>query len=251
MHRLLRGRPVTCTQGGVVFGSGSGLGGGQSDLLAVPAADFNLHVLPDEIDDEAALLLTDNLGTGWAGAQRADIPPGGTVVVLGIGAVGLCAVRSAYALGAGRVLAVDPVAGRVERAVASGATAVDGPTVEAVLEATQGRGADAVIDAVATDGSLTDAFAAVRAGGTVSVVGIHDLEPFPLPLLMGVYRSITLRMTTAPVHRTWRDLVPLVVHGRLDTTGILTHTYDLADAAEAYAAVAARSAEVLKVRLTT
>lgn len=245
------GDPVTCTAGGVVFGSGSGLGGGQADLLGVPAADFQLHVLPDAIDDEAALLLTDNLGTGWAGAQRADIPAGGTVVVLGLGAVGLCAVRSAIALGAGQVLAVDPVAGRVARAVADGASALDGPTVEAVLAATGGRGADAVIDAVATDGSLTDAFGAVRAGGTISVVGIHDLEPYPLPLLMGVYRSITLRMTTAPVHRTWRDLVPLVTHGRLDTTGIFTHTYALDDAADAYAAVAARSADVLKVRFTT
>lgn len=245
------GNPVTCAAGGQVFGSGAGLGGGQSDLLGVPVADFQLHVLPEdphELDDEAALLLTDNLGTGWAGAQRADIPPGGTVVVLGLGAVGLCAVRSAIALGAGQVLAVDPVAGRRDRAVASGATPVDGDTVQAVMEATGGRGAHAVIDAVANDSSMTDAFAAVRAGGTISVVGIHDLEPFPLPLLMGVYRSITLRMTTAPVHRTWRDLVPLITNGRLDTSGIFTHTYALDDAAAAYAAVAARSADVLKVR---
>jgi 2-desacetyl-2-hydroxyethyl bacteriochlorophyllide A dehydrogenase len=249
------GDPVTCVAGGQVFGSGTGLGGGQSDLLAVPAADFQLLVLPEdpqELDDEAALLLTDNLGTGWAGAQRADIPPGGTVVVLGLGAVGLCAVRSAIALGAGQVLAVDPVVGRRARAVASGATAVvDGPTAEVVMEATKGRGADAVIDCVANDASMTDAFAAVRAGGTISVVGIHDLEPFPLPLLMSVYRSITLRMTTAPVHRTWRDLVPLVANGRIDTSGIFTDTYDLDDAAAAYAAVAARSADVLKVRFTT
>lgn len=242
------GDPVTCTSGGKVFGAGE-LGGGQSDLLAVPAADFQLLAVPEGIDDEAALLLTDNLGTGWAGAQRADIPPGGTVVVLGLGAVGLCAVRSALLLGAGRVLAVDPVAGRRERAAASGAIPVEGPTVEAVLEATGGRGADAVIDAVATTGSLDDAFAAVRAGGTVSVIGIHDLEPYPLPLLMGVFRSITLRMTTAPVHRSWTDLVPLVQHGRLDCSGIFTHAYDLDDAEAAYAAVAARSADCLKVRL--
>ncbi|MBZ5739410.1 alcohol dehydrogenase catalytic domain-containing protein [Nocardioides mangrovi] len=242
------GDPVTCLSGGKVFGAGE-LGGGQSDLLAVPAADFQLLPLPEAIDDEAALLLTDNLGTGWAGAQRADIPPGGTVVVLGLGAVGLCAVRSALLLGAGQVLAVDPVAGRRERAAASGATPVDGPTVEAVLEATGGRGADAVIDAVATNGSMDDAFAAVRAGGTISVIGIHDLEPYPLPLLMGVFRSITLRMTTAPVHRSWTDLVPLVQHGRLDTSGIFTHAFDLDDAAAAYAAVAARSADCVKVRL--
>ena len=168
--------------------------------------------------------------------------------MLGLGAVGLCAVRSALLQGAGRVLAVDPVAGRRARAVESGAIALEGPTVEAVLEATGGLGADAVIDAVATDGSLADAFAAVRAGGTVSVVGVHGLEPWPLPVLMGVFRSITLRMTTAPVHRTWRDLVPLVQHGRLDTGGIFTHVHDLDDAPAAYARVAARSADCVKVR---
>ena len=241
------GDPVTCVQGPKVFGSGE-LGGGQAELLAVPAADFQLLEVPDGVDDEAALLLTDNLGTGWAGAARADIPPGGTVVVLGLGAVGLCAVRAALLQGAGRVLAVDPVAGRRSRAVDSGALALEGPTVGAVLEATGGLGADAVIDAVATDGSLADAFAAVRAGGTVSVVGVHDLDPWPLPVLMGVFRSITLRMTTAPVHRTWRDLVPLVQHGRFDTSGIFTHVHDLSDAPAAYARVAERSADCVKVR---
>ena len=241
------GDPVTCVQGPKVFGSGE-LGGGQAELLAVPAADFQLLRVPEGVDDEAALLLTDNLGTGWAGAARADIPPGGTVVVLGLGAVGLCSVRAALLQGAGRVLAVDPVVGRRARAEASGAVALDGPTVEAVLEATNGLGADAVIDAVATDGSLADAFGAVRAGGTVSVVGVHDLEPWPLPVLMGVFRSLTLRMTTAPVHRTWRDLVPLVQHGRFDTSGIFTHVHDLADAPAAYARVAERSADCVKVR---
>jgi threonine dehydrogenase-like Zn-dependent dehydrogenase len=241
------GDPVTCVRGPKVFGSGE-LGGGQAELLAVPAADFQLLKVPEGVDDEAALLLTDNLGTGWAGAARADIPPGGTVVVLGLGAVGLCAVRAALLQGAGRVLAVDPVAGRRARAVASGAVALDGPTVEAVLEATGGLGADAVIDAVATDSSLADAFGAVRSGGTVSVIGVHNLEPWPLPVLMGVFRSLTLRMTTAPVHRTWRDLVPLVQHGRLDTSGIFTHVHDLDDAAAAYARVAERSADCVKVR---
>lgn len=245
------GDPVTCLQGAQVFGSGL-LGGGQSELLAVPAADFQLLAVPEGIDDDAALLLTDNLGTGWAGAQRADIPPGGTVVVLGLGAVGQCAVRAALLQGAGRVLAVDPVAGRRDRAAASGAEPLvvgEEGLAEAVKALTGGRGADSVIDAVATDSSLDDALAAVRAGGTVSVIGVHDLAPYPLPVLMGVFRSLTLRMTTAPVHRTWAQLVPLVQHGRLHTGDLITHRFALDDAAAAYAAVASRSAEVLKVRL--
>src|SRR6478736_5262083 len=239
--------PITCLSGPLIFGSGA-LGGGQSELLAVPAADFQLLRIPDGIDDEAALLLTDNLGTGWAGAQRADIPPGGTVAVLGLGAVGQCAVRSALLQGAGQVLAYDPVAGRRELAARSGAVSVDGPLLDAVMAATGGRGADAVIDAVAIDATIDDAFASVRAGGTVSLIGVHDMNPYPLGALMGVYRSITLRMTTAPVHRTWTDLVPLVQHGRFDTSDLFTHTFDLDDAAAAYAAVGARGSDCIKAR---
>lgn len=242
------GDPVRCVEGPKVFGSGM-LPGGQATAVAVPAADFQLLAIPEWMDDESALLLTDNLATGWAGAQRAEFEPGGTVVVLGLGAVGLCAVRSALVLGAGRVLAVDPVAGRRARAEESGAEPVDGPTVEAVLEATGGRGADAVIDAVAHDATLDDALASVRAGGTVSVIGVHDLRPYPLPALLTLFRSVSLRMTTAPVHRTWKELVPLVQYGRLRTDGIFTHEFALADAAAAYAAVAERSPECVKVLL--
>lgn len=244
--RCALGDSVTCVQGGKVFGAGE-LGGAQSDLLAVPVADFQLLGVPEGMSDEAALLLTDNLATGWAGAQRADFAPGGTVVVLGLGAVGQCAVRAAYALGAGRVLAADPVAGRRDRAVLAGAEAIEGPTVEAVLEATGGRGADAVIDAVALDATLDDAFGSVRAGGTVSVIGVHDLSPYPLPILGALFRSVTLRMTTAPIQGTWGSLVPLIGNGRIDTTGLFTHEFALADAAAAYAAVAARTAECVKV----
>ena len=115
------GDPVTCVEGPKVFGAGA-LGGGQASLVAVPSADFQLFRIPDGMDDASALLLTDNLSTGWIGAKRADIPPGGTVAVLGLGAVGLCAVRSALLLGASQVFAVDPVAGRRALAADSGAT---------------------------------------------------------------------------------------------------------------------------------
>jgi threonine dehydrogenase-like Zn-dependent dehydrogenase len=106
-----------------------------------------------------------------------------------------------------------------------------------------------VIDAVALDATLSAALTCVRAGGTVSVIGVHDPAPFPLPILAGLFRSVTLRMTTAPVHQTWKELVPLVQHGRLRTDGIFTHTFALTDAPEAYAAVAARSAECIKVMM--
>ena len=242
------GDPITCVDGPMVFGSGV-LGGGQATAVAVPAADFQLARIPDGVDDEAALLLTDNLNTGWIAARRADFRPGETVVVIGLGAVGQCAVRSALLLGAGRVLAADPVEGRRRRAADAGADPVEGPTVEAVMAATGGRGAHAVIDAVATDATLDAALACVRAGRTVSVVGVHDLNPYPLPILGNLFRSLTLRTTTAPVHQTWSELLPLVAHGRLRTDGIFTDTYSLDDAADAYERAAARRGDSLKVML--
>ena len=120
----------------------------------------------------------------------------------------------------------------------------------AVLEATDGRGAAAVIDAVGNDATMTEALAMVRSGGTVSVIGVHDLNPFPFPATLSLIRSITLRMTTAPVQRTWGELIPLIQCGRLDTGGIFTHTMPLADAAAGYAAVAARTSDCVKVTLS-
>jgi threonine dehydrogenase-like Zn-dependent dehydrogenase len=242
------GDPVTCVHGAKVFGAGE-LGGGQATMVAVPSADFQMLRIPEGMDDEAALLLTDNLNTGWIGAKRADIPVGGTVVVLGLGAVGLCAVRSALALGAGRVFGADPVEGRRLLAADSGAIPIEGETVETVLQATAGRGADAVIDAVALDATLTDAFSIVAAGGTVSVIGVHNLEPYPLPILLGLFRSVTLRMTTAPVHQTWKELVPMVANGRLRTDGIFTDCFPLAEAPDAYALAASRSPDHIKVMM--
>ncbi|KZS84415.1 alcohol dehydrogenase catalytic domain-containing protein [Mycobacterium persicum] len=243
------GDPAMCRLGPQIFGSGA-LGGAQADLLAVPAADFQVLKVPDAITTEQALLLTDNLATGWAAARRADISFGATVAGIGLGAVGLCAVRSAFLHGAATVFAVDRVEGRLRRAAGWGATPVGSPAAEAVLAATGGRGADAVIDAVGTDASITDSLTAVRPGGTVSVVGVHDLQPFPLPALACLLRSITLRLTIAPVQRTWGELIPLLRSGRLDVDGIFTTALPLDEAAKGYAIAGSRSGDDVKVLLT-
>ncbi len=247
------GDPIQCQNGGPqVFGSGV-LGGAQAQALAVPDADFQLRALRGDladIDDEAALLLTDNLPTGWIAARRADIEPGSTVVVVGLGAVGLCAVRSALMLGAGRVLAVDLAPGRRAIAESFGAEPIDpaagGGTGAQVFEATKGLGAPSVIEAVGADATIEAALASVRAGGTVSVVGVHNPSPYQYPMLMSLFRSLTLRTTTAPIHRTWRDLLPLVASGRMATDRIFTHHFPLEQAPAAYAAVAARSGDCIK-----
>ncbi|UVO11744.1 alcohol dehydrogenase catalytic domain-containing protein [Mycobacterium sp. SVM_VP21] len=241
--------PIRCHSGPQIFGSGM-LGGAQSELLAVPGADFQLARVPDGIGVEQALLLTDNLATGWAAALRADIPIGGTVAVTGLGAVGLCAGISALFLGAATVLGIDPVAQRRDRAAKMGMTPAEPSTTAAAMDLTSGRGVDAVIDAVGSDTTMSDALTAVRPGGTVSVVGVHDLQPFPFPALPVLLRSVTLRMTTAPVQQTWPQLVPLLQSGRLSVDGIFTTEMALDDAADAYRAVAARSGDVVKVLLT-
>jgi alcohol dehydrogenase len=245
------GDPASCDSGAMIFGSGGPLAGGQAELLAVPGADWNLEPLTDDVSDEAALLLTDNLATGWTAARRGDVGAGKSVLVLGLGAVGLCAVRCALVQGAASVYVYDPVAGRRARAVGFGGIEVGDDTVAELAEATGGRGVDVVIDAVALDRSLDTAFACVKAGGTISVVGVHDLNPYPLPILMGVFRSITLRMSTAAVQSAWREVLPLVRNGTLSTSEIFTHRLPLDEAPAAYSLVAERSPECVKVMLTT
>jgi alcohol dehydrogenase len=250
-HGCAVGDPATCIDGAVLFGFGGSLAGAQAELLAVPAADCTLLPIPTAIDDEGAVLLADNLATAWTAARRGEISAGASVLVLGLGAVGQCAVRCALFLGAATVLAYDPVPGRRSQAEAHGATAINSPeVVAAVSEATRGRGVDVVIDAVATDASLDCAVGAVRAGGTISVVGIHDMKPYPLPILQAMYKSITLRMSMAAVQSAWRELLPLMVAGRLDTSGIITHRYRLEQAPQAYERAAARSPDCTKVLLT-
>ncbi len=241
--------PVMCHNGFQIVGGGV-LGGAQADLLAVPAADFQLLKMPGGISAEQALLLTDNLATGWAAAQRADIPFGGSVAVIGLGAVGLCSLRSALFRVQQRFSPSIRSRGGWTARARWGATPLQAPAVEAILAATGGRGADAVIDAVATDASLTDALNAVRPGGTVSVVGVHDMNPFPLNALGCLIRSITLRMTTAPVQRTWPELIPLLQSGRLDVDGIFTTTLPLAEASKGYATAASRTGDDVKILLT-
>jgi threonine dehydrogenase-like Zn-dependent dehydrogenase len=247
------GNPILCrTTGPKVFGSGE-LGGAQAEALAVPAADFQLRKLSGDltgISDEAALLLTDNLPTGWIAARKADFGPGATIAVIGLGAVGLCAVRSALLLGAGRVLAADLAPGRRALAESFGAEPVDpsaeGGTAAAIRAATGGLGAESVIEAVGADATIDAAIASVRSGGTVSIVGVHNHHPYPLPMLGSLFRSLTIRTTTAPIQQTWRELLPLVASGRMKTDGIFTHRFPLEKAVDAYQAVAARSSDCIK-----
>lgn len=248
------GDPVVCTGGmpGKVFGVGPDLAGGQSEAVAVPSADLFALPIPEAITTEQAVLLTDILPTGYLGALRADITPGATVAVIGLGPVGVFALQCAQLFGPARVLAIDTIPERLERARQLGAEPIDasrGGTPAQVLEATKGLGADAVIEAVGADATITDALFSCRAGGTVSVVGVNVNFQFPFPVPLALIKRLTFRVTLASIPTTWSALVPLIEQGRLHPEDVFTHRMGLSEAAQAYRTFDNKEDGVLKVLL--
>lgn len=251
--QCVRGWPMRCLEGGSkVFGTGLDLHGGQAEAVAVPAADTSVKVIPPDIADEQAVLLTDILPTGFIGARRADITPGSTVVVIGLGPVGVFALQSAQLYGPARIIGVDPVASRRANAEALGAETIDpgqGSTMDQVLALTGGRGADSVIEAVGADQTITDAIWSVKPGGTVSVVGVSLNMELPFPMAVAMFKGVTFRICVADIPSTWDALIPLVASGRLHPEDVFTHRMALSDAADAYRLFDSREDGVLKVLL--
>lgn len=247
------GWPMRCLNAGSkVFGTSLDLHGGQAQAVAVPAAETSLHLIPDSVSADAAVLLTDILPTGFIGARRADIEPGATVAIIGLGPVGICALRSAMLYSPARVLAVDPVAHRRAHAERLGAEVFDpgdGGAMAQLLEATGGRGVDSVIEAVGHDQTINDAIMSVRPGGTVSVVGVSTNLAHPFPMAIAMYKGITFRICVADIPSTWDNLIPLVANGKLHPEDVFTHRMGLSEAAEAYRIFEARDDAVMKVML--
>jgi len=252
--------------------------GGQAELLRVPQAHYGPIKVPEGPPDDRFLYLSDVLPTAWQAVEYAAIPPGGSVAVLGLGPIGDMACRIALHRGAGTVIGVDRVPERLERARRRGVDAlnledfVDGPdgVVEAIRERTDGRGPDAVIDAVGMEAhgspvgklghrmtsllpdrvaakvmervgidrlaALLLAIEAVRRGGTISIVGVYGGMTDPMPMLTLFDKQIQLRMGQANVRRWVDDILPLLVDG--DPLGVdefATHRLPLDAAPDAYA----------------
>jgi threonine dehydrogenase-like Zn-dependent dehydrogenase len=223
--------------------------GGQAEFLRVPQAHYGPIKVPEGPPDDRFVYLSDVLPTAWQAVDYADIPEGETVLVLGLGPIGEMCTRVAQHRGAGRVLAVDLVPERLERARAHGVEALDlesydGDLPEAVREMTDGRGPISVIDAVGMEahgapigklahriaGMMPDAIAApmtekmgidrltalhsaielVQRGGTISLSGVYGGAASPLPLIQLFDKQITLRMGQANVRRWIDDILPLV-----------------------------------------
>ena len=250
----LAGHPNVCLNDkAAAFGTVPDLPGGQAEAMAVPFADLFALPIPEGVADEEAVLLTDILPTGYLGAQRADIRPGATVVVVGLGPVGIMALQCASLYGPGRILAVDMVPERLARAERLGAEPIDARTAPGsaqVLAATGGRGAESVIEAVGADASIVDALSCAASGGTVSIVGVNLSMGLPIPMALVLLKSLTVRAVFAPVPGTWPDLVPLVQAGRLAVADTFTHRMGLEEASRAYELFDSRADGVLKILLT-
>ncbi|WP_059006086.1 zinc-binding dehydrogenase [Streptomyces specialis] len=238
------GLPTSCPAGGVF---GDRADGAQAEAVRVRFADANLVVLPVGADDPrmpALLTLADVMSTGHHAALCARVGAGTTVVVMGDGAVGLCAVLAARRLGAGHITVVARHRARAELALRLGADSVvteRGPAAARRVRAlTGGRGTGAVLECVGTAESWADALAAVRDGGTIGYVGL----PHGVALDPAVFfdRNLTLAGGIAPARTYIPRLLPDVLSGALDPSPVFDHRTGLDGVPGAYRAMAARTA---------
>ena len=226
---------------------GTGYDGCQSEFIRIQNADGTLLATP-ELPDEAMvpdlLALSDVMCTGWHAAVSADVRPGSSVVVVGDGAVGLSAVLAAVQLGAEQVIAMSRHPERQAVAKAFGATDIISARgdegVELVREATNGIGADAVLECVGTDDSVRQALQSARPGGMVGWVGVPHVADLPQQHMF--WRNVGLRGGPAPVRAYLPDLLARVLDGKIQPGKVFDLVLPLSEVAEGYAAMDERRA---------
>ncbi len=232
------------------YGLSARLQGSQAEAVRVPAADMNAVPLPEGVSMEQALMMTDALATAWFGARNADIRPGSSVAVIGLGPIGLMAVDSALVMGAHVVYAIDPIAERRRLAEESGAIALHpDEALERIKQDTRGRKLDCAVEVVGSDATVDFALRLVRPRGTVSVIGVQQSRRFPFPLERAFAQGLTFRAGTCSVPEELPALFPLVQSGRLKPERYISHRMPLSQGAEAYRLFEAREAGALKMVL--
>lgn len=247
--------PAQCaTTGRAVFGGRFGkiYPGGQAQFIRIPFADFMCESIPKGMSDEKAIFLGDILSTGYFAAENGGIRPGDTVAVFGCGPVGLFAIQAARLFGPSRVFAVDRVGYRLEMAESFGATPVDGSKgdqIERLKRETGGRGVHVALECVGQEPALIDALRAVKAGGTVSVVGVYAEPSFPFPIGDAFFRDLSLKIGICNARNYIRQLLPLVEQGKIDPVRIITHRIPLKDAPEGYRIFDRKEDRAIKVVL--
>ena len=224
-----------------------GAGGAQAPRLRVPLADGTLVATPDLPSDElipSLLATSDVLGTGWFGADAANVQPGKTVAVVGDGAVGLCAVLAAKQLGAERIIAMSRHEARQKLALEFGATDLvterGDEGVARIKDLTDGLGAHSVIEAVGTQEAMTQAIRSTRPGGHIGFVGVsHGVQ---LPGRDLFYAEVHLLGGPAPVRRFLPEMIELVWNGKINPGKVFDLTLPLDQVAEGYRAMDERRA---------
>jgi len=264
-HYCQRGLQTSCVSGGAYgfqpFWPGGGeVQGGQSQYVRVPMADGTLVPVPEGIagdeHDARVLPLTDVFTTAYHAVVGADIAEGNTVLVVGDGAVGLLACHAARLRNPAAIVLAGHHDDRLEAGRALGATHTvntrEGDGLGDVLDGlTDGRGPEAVIDAVSSADSMKRAVEAVQPGGTVSWVGMEVfLGPIDLPWDICFLRNLTIRGGVAPVRRYLPEMFALLERGDIDPSPVLTHDLTMEEGASGYAMMAERRPGVVKVAVT-
>ncbi len=253
-----------------------GYAGGQAEYVRVPFSDTGPIVIPDGVEDEKVLFLSDILPTGWMAAENAQIEPGDIVAVWGCGPVGLFAVQSAFLMGAERVIAIDHFPHRLELARKFGAETINyeqTDTYDALMQMTGGIGPDAVIDSVGLEAhglfvdnaidqikastflgtdrihAIRQAIIAVRKGGRVSMPAVYGgfVDKFPLGAVM--QKGLTLKTGQTHVQHYLPRLLDAIMEGKIDTTFLISHRLPLEQAPEGYRMFHDKQNEVTKIVL--
>ena len=248
---------------GAIYGyahSAGGYDGGQAEYVRVPMADVGPTVIPSDLDEDDAVLLTDALPTGYQAAEMGDITQGDTVVVFGAGPVGIFAAKCAWLFGAGRVIVIDHVEYRLEFVKKYAQCEIvdfkDAPDLAVLIKKmTDWLGADVCIDAVGCEAAgsamqtltgrylkwqagaataLHWAINSVRKGGNVSIVGVYGPTFNAVPIGNAINKGLTLRMNQASVKRHLPRLIKHIQAGRLSPKDIITHRVPLEEVADAY-----------------
>jgi len=234
---------------------GNTINGAQAEYLLVPNAQANLAKIPDDLRDEQVLLLADIASTGISAAESANLQIGDSAAVFAQGPIGLCATAGAKLKGAGLIIAVesDPVRARMSKRMGADVVLNQNETdvVSDIRRLTGGKGVDVAIEALGTQATFESALRVLRAGGTLSSLGVYSgklavpLEPFAAGL--GNHKIIT---TLCPGGKErMRRLMELVRHGRLDLVPLITHTFSLDKIADAYNLFGGRMDGVIKVAI--
>ncbi|HYO08833.1 MAG TPA: zinc-dependent alcohol dehydrogenase [Tepidisphaeraceae bacterium] len=256
-----------------------GYAGGQAEYARVPYADMNLQKIPQDLDDDKAVFLTDVFPTGWMAAENCDIQPGDTVACWGCGPVGQFAIRCAFLMGAEKVVAIDDgtrVPERLKMAADAGAITIDMRdeyVYDKLLDITGGRGPDSCIDAVGMEahGFTVDAFmdkakAALymatdrphalrqainccRKGGTVSVPGVYGGLGDKLPVGAFMQKGLTMKTGQTHCQKYIPHLINLITEGKIDPSFVITHKLPLSQAPHGYEIFNAKRDGCIKVVL--